>query len=134
MLNELLQDLSWIVTIRVDGSGFLLQGYHVNYTSADTVGVYITPTRTIFTLDAGPVRVNLTYLSPIEVIHFLFHLETYTYCEISQLNDWTLHSLPFVYLAVDIWSTDGNPHAVQLYSDVTGRKFAGHSHSHLTDL
>jgi hypothetical protein len=78
VLNELLQDLSWIVTIRVDGSGFLLQGFHVNYTSASTVGVDITPTRTIFTLDAGPVRVNLTYLSPIEVIHFLFHLETYT--------------------------------------------------------
>jgi len=67
-----------MVSIRVDGSGFLLQGYHSNYTSANTVGIDITPTRTIFTLDAGPVRVNLTYLSPIEVIYFLFHLETDT--------------------------------------------------------
>ena len=57
-----------MVNLRVDSTAYLVQGViYVNHTSAKTVGTYITPTRTIFTIDAGPVRVNLTYLTPIEV-------------------------------------------------------------------
>jgi hypothetical protein len=44
--------------------------------------------------------------------------------ETLKLNDWTLHTFPFAYLSINLWSTDGNPHPVQVYSDVTGRKFS----------
>jgi len=54
----------------VDGSPYLIQGVHTGYTAATTIGVYITPTRTIFTVDAGPVRANISYLTPIEVNYF----------------------------------------------------------------
>jgi hypothetical protein len=37
--------------------------------------------------------------------------------------DWTLHSFPFAYMAIDVWSTDSQPHHVQIYSDVSGGKF-----------
>ncbi|KAF8518821.1 hypothetical protein BU17DRAFT_66217 [Hysterangium stoloniferum] len=99
----LLFDLGWFIVIRVDGTGYLCQGLHLNYTYASVVATYVSPTRTVITVDAGPVRANLTYLTPIE------------------LNDWTLHTLPFAYLAIDLWSIDGNSHAVQIYSDVAGQ-------------
>ena len=63
----MLQNVSWTGNIRVDGSGYVFQGVNSNYTTTRTVGAYITPTRTIFTIAAGPVRFNLTYLNPIEV-------------------------------------------------------------------
>ncbi|KAF8168518.1 hypothetical protein B0H34DRAFT_62865 [Crassisporium funariophilum] len=91
----------WPGYVRVDGRSWQWQG-----TSAapptTTLAVYVTPTRTIFTVDAGPVRLNLTFLSPIEP------------------SDWVLQSLPFSYLSIDAWSTDGNPHSVQLYTGITG--------------
>ena len=63
------QNVSWIGDIRVDDKAYIFQGDRSNlsHTTAKTVGAYITPTRSIFTIDAGPVRLNLTYLTPIEV-------------------------------------------------------------------
>jgi hypothetical protein len=39
-----------------------------------------------------------------------------------KLQDWTLHSLPFAYATFDIASSDGDPHAVQLYTDTSIRE------------
>ena len=57
-----------MMAVRVDSTAYLLQGENqTNFVTAKTIGAYITSTRTILTMDAGPVRVNITYLTPIEV-------------------------------------------------------------------
>jgi len=89
--------------------------------TANTVGAYITPTRTIFTIDTGPVRLNLTYLTPIEVREISPILLKLT---VFKLQDWTLHSFPFAYAFIDIWATDANLHTIQLYTDVAGREYS----------
>lgn len=38
----------------------------------------------------------------------------------AQPSDLVLQSFPFSYAYVDIKSLDGNPHSVQLYTDITG--------------
>src|SRR6266581_491755 len=48
-------------------------------------------------------------------------LVTDTLTKCWKLLDWTRHSLPFIYLAVDLWSTDGASHNLQFYTDVAGR-------------
>jgi len=62
-----------MIAARVDGTGYILQGaQRANYMASRVNATSITPTRTIFTMDAGPVRLNLTYLTPIEVSHLVF--------------------------------------------------------------
>lgn len=59
--------------IRVDGSTYRVLGN--NYDMSGAVGATgcnvtyteVTPTRTIQTVQAGPINVTLTFLSPIEV-------------------------------------------------------------------
>jgi hypothetical protein len=114
--------VSWSGYIRVDGTGYNFQGVNSNYTTAKTVGAYITPTRTIFTIDAGPVRLNLTYLTPIEVSVYVE--DEGILLTAPKPNDWKLHSFPFAYMAINVWSTDSQPHRVQIYSDVSGRECA----------
>ena len=58
-----------MIAARVDGTGYVLQGYHANFTASKELATFVTPTRTIITMDAGAVRLNLTYLTPIEVSH-----------------------------------------------------------------
>ncbi|KAK7026405.1 hypothetical protein VNI00_015640 [Paramarasmius palmivorus] len=107
--------LGWGGFIRVDGSvyewmgsAFNDPGLRFNLTegkdkaAANVDGITITPTRTIYSLSAGPMRFNFTFLSPIEP------------------QDLTLQSFPFGYVYVDAASGDGNSHDVQVYSDLTG--------------
>ncbi|KAK7045322.1 hypothetical protein VNI00_007571 [Paramarasmius palmivorus] len=107
--------LGWGGFIRVDGSvyewmgsAFNDPGLKFNLTegkdkaAANVDGITITPTRTIYSLSAGPMRFNFTFLSPIEP------------------QDLTLQSFPFGYVYVDAASGDGNAHSVQVYSDLTG--------------
>ncbi|KAF8168510.1 hypothetical protein B0H34DRAFT_646042 [Crassisporium funariophilum] len=96
--------LSWIGSVRVDGTYYEWLGNEVNSTTqfAPTIASYITPTRTVFTVEAGPIQFNTTYLSPVEP------------------SDWVRQSFPFGYLAIDAWSTDGQEHDVSFYSDITG--------------
>lgn len=59
------------MAVRVDGTSYTIQGNrnNVNYTGVGvTLSTSITPTQTRFTIAAGPVSVNLTYLTPIEVV------------------------------------------------------------------
>ena len=57
-----------LIAVRVDGTAYMLQGeIQQKFMVAKTIGAYITSTRTILTMDAGPLRVNITYLTPIEV-------------------------------------------------------------------
>ncbi|KAK7038989.1 hypothetical protein VNI00_010381 [Paramarasmius palmivorus] len=89
---------------RIDGKPYTWMGAVRTSISkpADVKDIQVTPTRTIFVLEAGNVQLNVTYLSPIEP------------------NDLTLQSFPFSYIYVDARSLDGSSHSVQVYCDVTG--------------
>ncbi|KIY63177.1 hypothetical protein CYLTODRAFT_494112 [Cylindrobasidium torrendii FP15055 ss-10] len=69
----------------------------------------LTPTRSILTVEAGPVGVIVTFLNPIE------------------LDDLALQSFPFMYMYYDVSTTDGRAHSVQVFTDVTGEWLAADS-------
>lgn len=64
---------------------------------------------------------NVTFLSPIEVRlgRIAFYSFTDGVFDGPKPGDWTLQSLPFAYMYFEAWSTDGNEHSVQVYSDLT---------------
>ncbi|KAH9980459.1 hypothetical protein BJV74DRAFT_887813 [Russula compacta] len=64
---------------------------------ANVTGLFLTPTRTIFTLEVGPVEVDVTFFSPIEP------------------DDLVRQSIPFTYISFDFRVTDGYGHEIQLY-------------------
>lgn len=55
--------------MRVDGKAYYLMGDDTaaNATYANQSAVIVTPTRSSYLYLAGPVNVNLTFLSPVEV-------------------------------------------------------------------
>ena len=64
--------LQWFTIITVDGTPYRLMGTSTESSDpveqvADQIAVIMTPTRTSFLFQAGPVIVNATYLSPVEV-------------------------------------------------------------------
>ncbi|KAF9261526.1 hypothetical protein L218DRAFT_1001558 [Marasmius fiardii PR-910] len=101
--------------MRVDGELYVWLGA-VEYASAintetlsgkslqivQPVNVEITPTSTVLSLNTGKMRVNVTFLNPIEP------------------NDLVLQSFPFSYIIYEAESTDGLEHSFQIYQDVTG--------------
>ncbi|KAJ8095401.1 hypothetical protein PM082_023171 [Marasmius tenuissimus] len=101
--------MGWEGLIRVDGTTYRWLGNsgHTHGNETSLLSSEVTPTRSKFTILAGTVQLHITFLSPIEP------------------DNWVLQSLPFVYLAIDVGSTDGQPHNVQLYSHVTGEWISG---------
>ncbi|KAK0463852.1 uncharacterized protein EV420DRAFT_1264522 [Desarmillaria tabescens] len=91
--------LVWSGWIRIDNSTFRLWG---NYGAsiANLTGFEVTPTRTIFSVQANTTNVNVTFLSPIEPSNLV------------------LQSLPFSYVYIDVESNDGQEHSIQLYTDI----------------
>ncbi|EKM77075.1 hypothetical protein AGABI1DRAFT_130801 [Agaricus bisporus var. burnettii JB137-S8] len=97
--------------IRVDGQPYKWLGNSIVTNFSTAVASEITPTSTIFTIQAGPMKFNVTFFTPIEP------------------NDYTRQSIPFTYLFVDGFvADDGNQHIIQLYSDITG-DFVSHDDS-----
>ncbi|KAF7783395.1 hypothetical protein Agabi119p4_1419 [Agaricus bisporus var. burnettii] len=95
--------LAWNAMIRVDGQPYQWLGNSNIANFSTTTSSEITPTSTIFTIQAGPMKFKATFFTPIEP------------------NDYTRQSIPFTYLFVDGFAADdGNPHTIQLYSDITG--------------
>ncbi|KAJ7793493.1 hypothetical protein B0H14DRAFT_2393450 [Mycena olivaceomarginata] len=97
--------LGWAGYIKVDGTTYRWLGRPVSgiYDNASAwLATEITPTRTILTVQAGPMLLNVTFLSPIEP------------------SDWARQSFPFSYVYLDGKATDGQPHSIQLYSDISG--------------
>ncbi len=79
----------------------------------------ITPSRSIFRLEAGSIQFNATFLSPIEVRLFQRRLKLAVSFPV-QPNDYVRQSMPFSYMYVDgIAASDSQPHTVQVYSDIT---------------
>ncbi|KAK3061004.1 hypothetical protein LTS18_007231, partial [Coniosporium uncinatum] len=69
-----------------------------------------TSTKSIFTIDvAGKVGMNITFLSPVTP------------------NDFRRQSLVFSYMNVQVYSTDGSSHEVQLYADISAGEWAAGS-------
>ncbi|KAH9830721.1 uncharacterized protein C8Q71DRAFT_319596 [Rhodofomes roseus] len=113
------QITGWIFYIQVDGKTYSLFGTSAaqgndSVTAGALLETELTPTRTIHVLEAGHMNVTLTFLSPITP------------------SDLVRQSLPFTYLAVDLASTDGQPHSVQLYSDITGEWLSGDRSQEMT--
>ncbi|KAL7281458.1 hypothetical protein ACG7TL_004773 [Trametes sanguinea] len=94
--------MGWSGKIRVDGQTFAWMGADQAPPNVTNVtNVQLTPTRTIFTMQAGPMNVTITFLSPIEP------------------SDWVLQSLPFSYVSFEATALDGQPHSIQVYSDIS---------------
>jgi hypothetical protein len=91
--------------IRIDGRPFVwcgdprLSGVPLMTQTA----VSVTPTRTIFTLEASGVRLVAEWLSPVEP------------------GNPALQSVPLSLLMVRVAATDGHHHEVQLYCDISGQ-------------
>ncbi|KAA1474523.1 hypothetical protein DENSPDRAFT_860385 [Dentipellis sp. KUC8613] len=102
------QILGWQGYIRVDGITYSFLGdFPDNQIVTNISAMTITPTRTTWSLAAGPMNVNVTFFSPIEP------------------GDWVRQSIPFSYLYVEAASTDGNQHSVQVYSDISAEWSSG---------
>ncbi|MEY9964962.1 hypothetical protein ABIA33_003004 [Streptacidiphilus sp. MAP12-16] len=69
----------------------------------------ITATRSTYDMEAAGVELSLTFLSPIEP------------------GDLRRQSMPLSYLTADVRSTDGRPHNVALYFDISGEWAHGDS-------
>ncbi|KAM5540215.1 hypothetical protein V8D89_006034 [Ganoderma adspersum] len=98
--------IGWEGRIRVNGTTYLWMGKDGSGL-ANITNIQITPTRTIFIMQAGPMNVTITFLSPVEP------------------DDWVKQSIPFSYLSVEAQSLDGNSYPVQLYSDITAEWVSG---------
>ncbi|KAI9287619.1 DUF1793-domain-containing protein [Umbelopsis sp. AD052] len=103
----------WEGMIRVDGTTYEWMGAASGGGSppvshvAKQNSVTTTPTQTVFSLTAGPVNVNVTFLSPVEY------------------DDIKRQSIPLSYVFVTAEANDGKSHAVQVYSDITGEWATG---------
>ncbi|KAI0312481.1 hypothetical protein OF83DRAFT_1067104 [Amylostereum chailletii] len=112
-----IDEIGWNGLVKIDnGTTYLWLGdSRVVTGTTNTVlkELTVTPTRTIFTIDAGPLELNITFLSPIEP------------------GDFVKQSIPFSYLSFEARSTDGSPHHVQVYTGITGEWLdPDHSQNH----
>ncbi|KAG6821602.1 hypothetical protein H0H93_000111 [Arthromyces matolae] len=101
----------WSGFVRVDGKSYNFLGApHINGSTplkATQKSFEFTATQSIFVLTAGPVDVQVTFLSPVEA------------------TDFVKQSIPLSYMAVSIHPTDGQSHSIQVYSDVTAEWTSG---------
>ena len=63
--------MGWAGRIRVDGTTYQWMGHDASGVSgnANVTNIQITPTRSIFVMQAGPMNMTITFLSPVEVGH-----------------------------------------------------------------
>ncbi|KAF7314157.1 hypothetical protein HMN09_00575000 [Mycena chlorophos] len=92
----------WAGYARVDQVAYHIWGSPTPGTAGTWLGTEITPTRTIFNVQAGAMNLTVTFLSPIEP------------------DDPVKQSFPGAYVYVEGSSTDGRAHNVQLYADISG--------------
>ncbi|TFY62886.1 hypothetical protein EVJ58_g3577 [Rhodofomes roseus] len=97
----------WAGLVRVDSITYRWLGAAPGMNATTRTSSQVTPTRTIWTVKAGPMTLNITFLTPIEP------------------SDWVRQSMPFSYLSFEAESTDGKSHDVQVYSDVSAEWLSG---------
>jgi hypothetical protein len=104
-------EVGWAGLIHVDNTTYEWLGYPssalANIEPVITESVEYTATKSVFTISAGKVGINVTFLTPIT------------------LDDLRRQSLPASYMSVSFWSLDKKNHSVSLYSDVDGRWLSG---------
>ncbi|KAF9444145.1 hypothetical protein P691DRAFT_736930 [Macrolepiota fuliginosa MF-IS2] len=96
--------LGWCGMIRVDNQVYqwLGDGVGFDFNFTNTLANEITPTKSVFRLQAGPIQFNATFLSPVET------------------TDYVRQSMPFSYMSVDeISASDSQTHNIQVYSDIS---------------
>jgi hypothetical protein len=102
---------------RIDGSPYTFMGLP---TGIGTVGAMtlvkraLTPTKTTYVMSAGGVELTIDFLSPVEVA------------------DMKRQSAPVGYVQAHARSTDGAPHPVSVYFDISGEWAHGDSSSMVT--
>ncbi|CAL1707175.1 unnamed protein product [Somion occarium] len=95
--------LGWQGLIRVDKQVYQWLGFSgLNPPVANLTNTQLTPTQTVISMQAGPMDINATFLSPIETADAL------------------KQSIPLSYLSLEAKSRDGVPHSVQVYCDISG--------------
>ena len=60
--------LGWAGHIRIDGLTYRWFGQAPGFTATNITSTSLTPTRTIYTVQAGPMNLTVTFFTPIEVI------------------------------------------------------------------
>ncbi|VDB95306.1 unnamed protein product [Peniophora sp. CBMAI 1063] len=111
---------AWAGLIRVDGKTYAWTGDIGTMPAgildpASTGNVQsLTPTTTVLFYQAGPVQLTVTFLSPIEP------------------GNMVNQSIPASYVALDIQTTDGSPHSIQVYTDITAEWVSGDRSQNVT--
>jgi len=94
--------------VRVDGTPYVFMGNPTDSNGAPIAqpvtqtNLTVTATQSIYTLQAGPVTLLVTFLSPVEA------------------TDLRRLSMPLGYIHVQAQSADGSPHHVSVYVDISG--------------
>ncbi|KAG8693682.1 hypothetical protein FRC09_010360, partial [Ceratobasidium sp. 395] len=101
--------LGWAGYVRVDGEVYTFLGAPnvAGSILATQKKMQFTGTKSTFILGAGPVDLNVTFLSPVEP------------------TDYLRQSIPFSYLILSVKSTDGEAHQVQYYTDISAEWVSG---------
>ncbi|TFK43420.1 DUF1793-domain-containing protein [Crucibulum laeve] len=103
--------VGWAGFVKVDGKAYSFLGAPnvpgAAFTKATQKSSQFTSTQSIFVLSAGPIDLTITFISPVEP------------------TDLVKQSTPFAYMAVSAASTDGSPHSVQVYSDISAEWVSG---------
>ncbi|KAI0746013.1 hypothetical protein C8Q76DRAFT_606683 [Earliella scabrosa] len=100
--------IGWAGKIRVDGQTYAWMGNDGSANGrANVTNVQVTPTRSIYVMQAGPMNITITFLSPIEP------------------DDWVKQSFPFAYVSIEATALDGATHDVQVYSDISAELLSG---------
>ncbi|KAI0375561.1 DUF1793-domain-containing protein [Pilatotrama ljubarskyi] len=103
--------VGWAGFAKVDGVAYNWLGVpavpNANFTKAMQKSFEFTSTQSIFLMQAGPVDLTITFLSPVEPA------------------DPVNQSFPFSYLAVSAASNDGKDHGVQIYTDISAEWISG---------
>ncbi|KAH8101093.1 DUF1793-domain-containing protein, partial [Cristinia sonorae] len=104
--------VGWAGYINVDGKSYIFMGDpSVRAIKATQKSSKMTPTQTIFVMDAGGVELTVSFLSPLDP------------------GDLALQSFPFSYLSLSVTSSDGAPHNVSVYTDISAEWVTGNTSS-----
>ncbi|KXX77889.1 hypothetical protein MMYC01_205785 [Madurella mycetomatis] len=105
----------WQGYVTVDGAAYNWMGGAPGPGPVNQVALEYTSTKSIFTFDVGgKVTLTVTFLSPVYP------------------DDMARQSLQFSYISVKAKSSDGTPHDVQVYMDVSG-EWASGDHSQVVE-
>ncbi|KAI0309520.1 hypothetical protein OF83DRAFT_1071921 [Amylostereum chailletii] len=99
--------LGWGGLVKIDNTTYSWLGNPQNGATTNVSQFSVTPTRTVFTLSAPPMELNITFLSPIEP------------------GDLVKQSIPFSYVTFEATSLDGASHSVEVYADLSGEWISG---------